>query len=128
MEILGEQYVLHIGVILMLKLCVDSSGIILLLVSIIIIINQAIFLYATGASSVYNNFGKGTGLVHSFRFSCSGSEISLLNCTYYSESSCSIYFSHYAGVECEGMIIIMSMHASSCSNNIQLLALSGMFV
>ena len=62
------------------------------------------FIYATGASSVYNVFGKSTGLVHSSYFACSGSEISLLNCTYYSYSSC--YYSHYAGVECEGMIIL----------------------
>ena len=52
-----------------------------------------------GAAPV-TTFGKGVGPVHFSYFYCSGSENYLLNCTYYTYSSC--YYSYHAGVKCEG--------------------------
>ena len=45
-------------------------------------------------------FGKGVGPVHFSYFYCSGSENTLLSCTYYTYLSC--YYSYHAGVKCEG--------------------------
>ncbi|XP_019858318.1 PREDICTED: deleted in malignant brain tumors 1 protein-like, partial [Amphimedon queenslandica] len=53
-----------------------------------------------GADTV--NIGKGFGPVHSSYFICSGSEATLLNCSYYT-SFC--YYSYHAGVECESPCI-----------------------
>ena len=59
----------------------------------------------TGAAPV-TTFGKGVGPVHFPRFYCSGSEIKLLSCTYYTYSSCS--YSYHAGVKCEGNVNVLT--------------------
>ena len=62
------------------------------------------FISSTGAVES-NTFGKGVWPAHSLYFSCSGSEASLLSCTYYT-STCYYYYSYDTGIKCEGIIII----------------------
>ena len=69
-----------------------------------LLVSLSFFIFSTGAVES-NTFGKGVWPAHSLYFSCSGSEASLLSCTYYT-STCYYYYSYDTGIKCEGIIII----------------------
>ena len=97
----GVQSVLIHLVILMLKLPVDN------LITVQLVCYLLVFLFfisSTGAVES-NTFGKGAWSAHSLYFLCSGSEASLLTCTYYT-STCYYYYSYDTGIKCEGITII----------------------
>ena len=93
----GAQSVLILLITMMLELLADN------LITVQLVCYLLVFLFfisSTGAVES-NTFGKGVWPAHSLYFLCSGSEASLLNCTYYT-STC--YYSYDTGIKCEGML------------------------